>query len=64
MRVSTQKSPSTFFGFVTFKVVDGKISRVEALTTSPPYHMASVWRRTDADFADFSATAAWRGGER
>ena len=64
VRASNQKTPSSFFGFVTFKIVDGKISRVEALTTSPPYHMASVWRHVDADIADFSATAAWRGGDR
>ena len=64
VRASTQKTQSTFLGFVTFKIVGGKISRVEALTTSPPYHMASPWRRVDADIADFSATAAWRGGER
>ena len=63
-RPSTQRSPSSFFGFVTFKIIDGKINKVEALTTSPPYHSTTPWRRVDADIADFSATAAWTGGDK
>ena len=63
-RPSNQKSPSSFSAMELFKVVNGKLSRIEAVSVTPPYHMPTPWRRVDADIADFSATAAWEGGDK
>ncbi len=64
VRPSNQRTPSSFTALELFKVVNGKISRIEAIAITPPYHMPAAWRRADADVADFSATAAWNGGDK
>ena len=40
---TTFRQPSSFYIAEVFKIVDGNIRQIEAVLTTVPYHMESVW---------------------